>query len=96
MQTIPPTDAFDLLHKVPLWRIGAGSPARIERKWTFPDYVTALEFVGLITAIAETKGHHPDVCFGWGYVTLSLTTREAGGLTLADFELAEAIDHLAA
>lgn len=95
MHTIPPTDALDLLHRVPRWHIGNGTPARIERTFKTTDFSDALALVNRIAAIADANNHHPDVCFGWGYVTLSLSTHEAGGLTHADFDLAEAIDGVA-
>ena len=36
--------------------------------------------------------HHPDVHFGWGYVRITLTTHDAGGITDKDRALAAKID----
>jgi 4a-hydroxytetrahydrobiopterin dehydratase len=36
--------------------------------------------------------HHPDIAFGWGYVTITLTTHDAGGVTPKDHALAAKID----
>jgi 4a-hydroxytetrahydrobiopterin dehydratase len=30
--------------------------------------------------LAESEGHHPDICFGWGYATVSLYTHKIKGL----------------
>ncbi|WGS24119.1 MULTISPECIES: hypothetical protein [unclassified Bradyrhizobium] len=27
----------------------------------------------------KQKGHHPDICFGWSYATVSLNTEKIGG-----------------
>ena len=37
------------------------------------------------------RHHHPDIAIQWDKVTLTLSTHSAGGLTGADFELAEQI-----
>lgn len=62
-------------------------------RWSgkFPDFATALAAVNQIGALAEMHNHHPDIAFGWGYVRLTLTTHDAGGLTQKDFELADAL-----
>ncbi len=64
----------------------------IEKHWKFNNYVEAEQFVIRVGAIAESEGHHPDISFGWGYATISLTTHAAKGLTLNDFILAAKID----
>jgi 4a-hydroxytetrahydrobiopterin dehydratase len=40
-------------------------------------------------------GHHPDLPISWDTVAVMITTHSEGGLTAADFELAERIDGLA-
>ena len=42
--------------------------------------------------LAEAEGHHPDVCFGWGYATVSLQTKKIKGLHENDFIMAAKID----
>ena len=34
-----------------------------------------------IGALAEAQGHHPDVCFGWGYATSSFRPRRSKACT---------------
>jgi 4a-hydroxytetrahydrobiopterin dehydratase len=36
--------------------------------------------------------HHPDLAFGWGYVRITLTTHDAGGVTEKDHALAARFD----
>jgi pterin 4 alpha carbinolamine dehydratase len=40
----------------------------------------------------QTTGHHPDVSFGWGYATVSLSTKKIKGLHENDFIMASKID----
>jgi 4a-hydroxytetrahydrobiopterin dehydratase len=62
------------------------------RTFQTPDFLTAFNLVSAVVAPAETMNHHPDLTFGWGYVRISLTTHDAGGITRLDHQLAEAID----
>jgi 4a-hydroxytetrahydrobiopterin dehydratase len=57
-----------------------------------PDFLTAFNIVSRIVAPAEAMNHHPDIAFGWGYVTITLTTHDAGGITEKDHALAAKID----
>ncbi len=58
---------------------------------TREDFRDALLFVGAVAYLAESAGHHPDITIQWNKVTLTLSTHSAGGLTAADFDLAERI-----
>jgi len=59
------------------------------------DFRDALLFLGAVAYLAERANHHPDVGISWNKVTLTLSTHSAGGLTLADFNLARQISALA-
>lgn len=67
-------------------------PDRIERRWNFKNFASALTFVNRISSVADAQNHHPDIHFGWGYVEVVLTTHSAGGLTMNDFIVAARID----
>ena len=69
---------------------------RIERTYRLGNFREALAFVDQIGALAEAQGHHPDVCFGWGYATISLQTKKIKGLHENDFIFAAKVDQLAA
>lgn len=57
-----------------------------------PDFLTAFNIVSRIVGPAEAMNHHPDIAFGWGYVNITLTTHDAGGVTDKDHALAAKID----
>ena len=42
----------------------------------------------------KTEGHHPDISFGWGYATISLSTKKIKGLHENDFIMATKIDRV--
>ena len=62
------------------------------KNFTFPDFRTALDFVNRVGALAESEGHHPDLCLGWGRVDIKIWTHKVDGLTESDFILAAKID----
>jgi len=68
---------------------------RIERRYPFKNFAEAFAFVEEAAALAESEGHHPDICFGWGYVTVSLRTKKIKGLHENDFIMAAKFDRLA-
>ncbi|HEY3759353.1 MAG TPA: 4a-hydroxytetrahydrobiopterin dehydratase [Solirubrobacteraceae bacterium] len=68
----------------------------IAREWVLTDFDAAIVFVERVAALARAADHHPDILVhGWNKVRLQLSTHSAGGLTAADFALAEQIDALA-
>jgi len=79
------------------WRLSEGrSPDAIEREWKLSDFAAAIAFVNRVAELAEKANHHPDILLhGWNNVRLTLSTHSQGGLTDADFQLAEEIDRLA-
>jgi 4a-hydroxytetrahydrobiopterin dehydratase len=68
----------------------------IVRELEFADFAAAIAFVNRVAELAERANHHPDILVrGWNRVRLELSTHSAGGLTAADFALAEETDRLA-
>lgn len=59
------------------------------------DFVGSIRFLSSLVEPAEAMNHHPDVSISWDTVTVTISTHSEGGLTAADFELAEKIDALA-
>jgi 4a-hydroxytetrahydrobiopterin dehydratase len=59
------------------------------------DFVGSVRFIDSLVEPAESMGHHPDLEMSWDKVTVSITNHAEGGLTEADFELAQKIDGLA-
>jgi 4a-hydroxytetrahydrobiopterin dehydratase len=82
----------DLHLQVPEWEVVNGH--HLKRKFTFPDFVSALAFVNRVGEVAEKEGHHPDICLGWGKAEITIWTHAVDGLTESDFILAAKIDKL--
>ena len=76
----------------PSWRTIAEH--HLEKNFKFRDFKGALAFVNRIGAVAEEQGHHPDICFGWGSVKVTLFTHKVKGLTESDFILAAKVDQV--
>lgn len=66
----------------------------IVKRYTFPNFETALQFVNRVGALAEEQGHHPDILLTWGNVQITLWTHAVKGLTESDFILAAKIDQI--
>src|SRR6266536_3483935 len=66
----------------------AMKPNRIERTFRFRNFREALAFVQRVGELAEAEGHHPDIRFGWGHATVSLSTKKIKGLHENDFIMA--------
>ena len=67
---------------------------RIERASRFRNFREALAFVQQAGELAESEGHHPDISFGWGHATVSLSTKKIKGLHENDFIMASKIDRM--
>jgi 4a-hydroxytetrahydrobiopterin dehydratase len=68
----------------------------LHREIRTPDFMTAFRLVEALVPLAEAANHHPDVAFGWGYLRLTLTTHDAGGVTDADRRMAGRMDAILA
>jgi 4a-hydroxytetrahydrobiopterin dehydratase len=82
----------DLHRQVPEWEVVNGH--HLKRKFTFPDFVSALAFVNRVGEVAEKEGHHPDICLGWGKAEITIWTHAVDGLTESDFILAAKVEKL--
>jgi 4a-hydroxytetrahydrobiopterin dehydratase len=81
------------LATVPGWQRDGGA---IRRRFQFADFRAAFAFMTTVAAIAEELDHHPDWSNSYREVVIALTTHDAGGLTVLDFDLARRIDAVAA
>jgi 4a-hydroxytetrahydrobiopterin dehydratase len=72
----------------------SGEENKLRRHFKFDNFADALAFVNRVGAAAEEADHHPDICFGWGYVKLELTTHDRNGITDVDIALAQRIDSI--
>jgi len=95
---IPPLSAEEAetyRRQAPEWAL-LDNAARIERTYRFKNFREAFAFVERAAELAEAEGHHPDICFGWGYATVSLRTKKIKGLHENDFIMATKLDRIAA
>ena len=94
---VPPLAAEQVTahqHQTPEWGV-FDEGRRIERTFRFKNFATAFAFVQHVADLAEAEGHHPDISFGWGYVTVSLQTKKIKGLHENDFIIAAKLDRIA-
>jgi 4a-hydroxytetrahydrobiopterin dehydratase len=64
----------------------------LEKRFEFPDFRGALDFVYRVGLVAEAEGHHPDFELGWGRAIVRIWTHKIDGLTESDFVLAAKAD----
>jgi 4a-hydroxytetrahydrobiopterin dehydratase len=95
-----------ILQNVPKWRTISGmewqekdyypdnKQKALYKEFKFNDFVTALEFVNKVGAIAEQMQHHPDINLSWGRVSVWTTTHDAHKVTAKDHEFAKKIDQI--
>jgi 4a-hydroxytetrahydrobiopterin dehydratase len=82
-----------LLAQLPGWTVEAG---KLHREYRFTDFVEAFGVMTSVALVAERMNHHPEWFNVWNTVRVDLTTHDAGGITANDFELAEAMERIAA
>lgn len=64
----------------------------LRKTFLFPDFKAALDFVNRVGAVAEERGHHPDIHLAWGRVDVETWSHDVDGLTERDFALAGDVD----
>jgi 4a-hydroxytetrahydrobiopterin dehydratase len=90
---LTPQEAERFHVDVPQWEI-RDEARRIERTFRLGNFREALALVQRVGELAEAEGHHPDISFGWGYVTVVMQTKKIKGLHENDFIMAAKIDRL--
>jgi 4a-hydroxytetrahydrobiopterin dehydratase len=96
MQSLDVSQVRERLAACPLWRLGAERGGAISREFVFRDFVQAFGFMAQVALLAEKLDHHPEWTNVYQRVAITLTTHDAGGLTLKDIDLACQIDRVAA
>jgi len=82
------------LAQLPEWRLRVDGLA-IHRTLRFADFNAAFAFMARVAMQAEKADHHPEWCNVYDRVDITLTTHDAGGLSLRDVEMARFIDRVA-
>ena len=65
-----------------------GGRDSITKKFVFKNFNEAFGFMSRVALVAEKMDHHPEWSNVYKTVTVKLTTHDAGGLTVLDFDLA--------
>jgi 4a-hydroxytetrahydrobiopterin dehydratase len=81
--------------QVPNWRmVNIDGIERLERSFSFPNFIEALAFTNKVGELAEAEGHHPALLTEWGKVTVTWWTHKIRGLHRNDFIMAAKTDRL--
>ena len=67
----------------------------LEIGYRFDSFASAISFMMQIAIIADKMNHHPEWSNVYNRVHISLTTHDAGGVSMLDIELAKAMDKAA-
>lgn len=78
---------------LPRWSLAREGKA-IERKFAFADFSEAFAFMARVALLAEKHDHHPEWFNVYNRVEITLTTHDAGGLSVRDAAMAKAVDKL--
>jgi 4a-hydroxytetrahydrobiopterin dehydratase len=90
---IPPLrgdDIRELLAELDGWDVV--DEHHLRKSYQFKNFREAFAFVSKVSELAEAEKHHPNICFGWGFVELTIWTHKIDGLSDNDFILAAKID----
>ena len=91
MQTLSSEDRAALASDRPGWAMVEGRDA-IERSFKFKDFSAAWGFMNRVALLAEKMDHHPEWSNVYNRVVITLTTHDAGGLSVRDVAMAGAIE----
>ena len=64
----------------------------IRKQYRFNSFNDAFAFMTRVALLAEKADHHPEWSNVYNRVDILLTTHDAGGLSMRDIQLAQAID----
>ena len=93
MATLTDAEITARLAALPGW---AREADEIVKTFDCGTFAAAIAFVVRIGFFAERADHHPDLDVRWKRVKVALTTHDAGGLTVKDFDLAGQIEGIGA
>lgn len=79
------------LQDAPEWKVMEQRDA-IQKTFVFQDFLGAMKFMNQVAVVAEKMNHHPEWFNVFNRVEITLSTHDASGLTILDFELAKEIE----
>lgn len=85
----------NLLPQIPEWQlIAIDGTDRLQRIYTFSNFLHAMKFTQLVGEMAESEGHHPALLTQWGQTTVTWWSHKIKGLHENDFIAAAKSDQL--
>jgi len=77
------------------WKLsGNGPDLVIEKTYRFANYAQTMAFANAVAWLAQANNHHPVLQVHYGHCVVQFQTYDVGGLSLADFDSAAAVDAL--
>ena len=93
--SLPDLQTAKLLAQLPQWQIVERHGInRLERTYTFVNFVEALDFANRVGELAEAEDHHPAILVQWGKASVSWWTHSVKGLHQNDFAMAAKTEEL--
>jgi 4a-hydroxytetrahydrobiopterin dehydratase len=92
MTTLSDPEIRSALAELPGWTYFGDA---LHKEFRFRGFRAAIAFINRVAEEAIAAAHHPDIENHDGRVILSLTTRDAGGVSRSDVDLARAIERVA-
>ena len=93
VEQLTPEERAEALDRLDEWDFDEARDA-ITRQFVFADFSEAFAFMTRVALIAEQQDHHPEWSNVWNRVDILLTTHDAGGLSLRDIKMAQAIEDI--
>ncbi len=85
----------ELIREIPEWvPVVDSGILKLERMFSFNNFIEAMAFSNKVGELAEAHGHHPAILTEWGKVTVTWWTHKINGLHKTDFILAAKTDRL--
>ena len=92
---VAPDELKVLILQIPEWQIQTrDNIMRLERVFSFDNFVQAMAFTQKVADLAETQKHHPAILTEWGKVTVTWWTHKIKGLHRNDLICAAKTDLL--
>lgn len=66
----------------------------LKKEFNFNTYSEAVLFTNLLAYLAQKLNHHPDILLKYNFVSVCLSTHDAGDVTIKDIEFAQQVDKL--
>lgn len=86
------SEVEEFMKKLPegWWHVQDGK--KLEKEFSFKNFLKAMAFVDRVADVAESEDHHPDIHIHYNKVRIELWTHAINGLSENDFIVASKIE----